>query len=186
MNYTEPSELDKPEINECIRAIADQVVKSASIENQAISVNPKTNEIFYDPESIFITADKQIYANNLPPNITLEQIQAVKQYNDNFTAGVLLGTAKVALEEMKKRPEVKCATSGVLREDYNTFVNVYVGIHADEDGAPNESELFSFGAQVKTMGFLPATELMKVRKHLNQLYIEALCEPKSIKVKDES
>lgn len=177
---------NESQINECIRSIADQVVKSATVENEPLSINVVTNEVYRDPEAIVVTVNENIYQNNLPPNITMEQIQTIKQYNSDFTAGVLLGTGLVALEKMKTTPEVKFVTGFVHREDRNTFVSAYAGIHADDSGAPNDLELFSFGAQVKTKGEFPVVDLMKVRYHLKELYIEALCEPKSIKVKDES
>lgn len=179
----------KPEINERVRSIADQVKLVITSANDFLSINPETGELGTEDKShvIFMVEDAKykidgdVYKNNLPDGITIETIDKLKRYNSDFKAGALLGVGENTLELMQQNSEITSSTA-YIKSEPDGLVNVFIGINEDADEARLSNSVFCFQSNTRqTRDRSPGEEIGDtqfdiVRRQLYELYVQALCE----------
>jgi len=163
------------EINQRVKGIAAQIKACAAISNDFLGLAIDTNENNTDNSHINFKVDYCIYESNLPKGITLETIKQLKEYNDDFEAGVLLGVGHLTLDAIKDKPEITSSTALIKREP-DSFVSARISI---DDDNKHHVKILSFGSHVKEAMPMERvtgemTQKQIVQKNLLRLYNDAL------------
>lgn len=60
------------------------------------------NKLEPDDNSFNVSMDEELYEKYLPPNLSMETVDAVKQYEANLRLGVMIGVSEAILPSLKR------------------------------------------------------------------------------------